>query len=276
MTRYARPQAGKKEAEDGSAWSSLKQSIPAAKQDGVVKKLKKKKKLKQQVVKDAIAAEALSTAAAGSSAPSFNMKSGNSDKSGEFRKKQGGQPDSEFRRKQGKGSMKFSKMDPEARRASRAEVHKRRRGKDNPCFVCRSTNHKASKCPQGSEKGLGMCFKCGSTEHTSAACRRHDINGFPHAKCFVCNETGHLSRSCPDNPRGLYPNGGCCKECGDVEHFAKDCPTKQKRRTNNTIKLRTMGDGGSLDDDGMLDFGEFLKKKPETKPDKPKPKVVNF
>ena len=127
MTRYARPQAGKREAEEGSSWSNLKQSI---KQDGaVVKKLKKKKKPKDQVVKDAVAAEAVQK---------------------------------EGRKKLGKGSLKFSKMDPEARRAGRAEVHKRRRGKNNPCFVCRSTNHKASKCPKGSEKGLGMCFKCGS------------------------------------------------------------------------------------------------------------------
>lgn len=36
---------------------------------------------------------------------------------------------------------------------------------------------------------------------------------------------GHIARQCPDNPKGLYPNGGCCKLCGDVTHLRKDCPT---------------------------------------------------
>lgn len=35
---------------------------------------------------------------------------------------------------------------------------------------------------------------------------------------------GHISRQCPDNPRGIYPKGGACKECGDVTHLKKDCP----------------------------------------------------
>jgi hypothetical protein len=36
---------------------------------------------------------------------------------------------------------------------------------------------------------------------------------------------GHIARQCPDNPKGLYPNGGNCKLCGDVTHLRKDCPT---------------------------------------------------
>jgi len=47
------------------------------------------------------------------------------------------------------------------------------------------------------------------------------------AKCFVCGEMGHLSKACPDNPRGLYPDGGCCQLCGSVEHYKRDCPDRK-------------------------------------------------
>jgi len=154
--------------------------------------------------------------------------------------------------KLGRGQWAFSKMDPELKRQQRADVHKNRRGKLNPCFVCRGTDHKAADCPEGRDKGVGMCFKCSSTEHTSERCKRTDIEGFPYAKCFICNETGHLSKACPDNPRGLYPNGGCCKECGSVEHFAKDCTKKQGRAENVTIKLKTLGEVRGIDDDGFI------------------------
>jgi zinc finger CCHC domain-containing protein 9 len=33
---------------------------------------------------------------------------------------------------------------------------------------------------------------------------------------------------CPDNPKGLFPNGGACKFCSSVEHYARDCPERQK------------------------------------------------
>ena len=60
---------------------------------------------------------------------------------------------------------------------------------------------------------------------------------FPYAKCFICNETGHLSRQCPDNPRGLYPNGGCCNMCGCVEHLKRDCPEFQKQQGRSLLSL---------------------------------------
>ena len=37
-----------------------------------------------------------------------------------------------------------------------------------------------------------------------------------------------INFKCPDNPKGLYPNGGACKFCSSVEHYARDCPEQQK------------------------------------------------
>lgn len=55
-------------------------------------------------------------------------------------------------------------------------------------------------------------FRCGSTEHKLYECRNAGNNNqLEFAKCFICNEDGHLSRQCPDNPMGLYPNGGACR-----------------------------------------------------------------
>ncbi|RKP22861.1 hypothetical protein SYNPS1DRAFT_19465, partial [Syncephalis pseudoplumigaleata] len=46
---------------------------------------------------------------------------------------------------------------------------------------------------------------------------------YPFAHCFVCNEQGHLASKCPQNDRGVYPNGGCCRFCGSIRHLSKDC-----------------------------------------------------
>ena len=59
---------------------------------------------------------------------------------------------------------------------------------------------------------------------------------FPYAKCFICKEIGHLSKQCPDNPRGLYPNGGCCKLCSSVEHYKRDCPELKKKQGKTIIR----------------------------------------
>ena len=292
MTRYAKPVIGKKQAEEASSWSALKQTVvdsntekpkkkkkklknlknvvekvtvgPTVQQshsapqseDSVIKKLKKKRN-KQKLVTDAIKSELENTPkiVAPNKVTRPQMSS-----------------------KQGKGSLKFSQMDQEAKKRSRADVHRNRRAAMDPCFVCRSTRHKASHCPKGYDKGIGICFKCASTEHTSSVCPRRDIEGFPHAKCFICSETGHLSRACPDNPRGLYPNGGCCKECGSVEHFAKDCQTKVKQRESRTIKLKSITSSKSnVEEDDMMDLNEYVEiKKPDPKPQIHKPKVVKF
>ncbi|XP_063819992.1 zinc finger CCHC domain-containing protein 9 [Pseudophryne corroboree] len=98
------------------------------------------------------------------------------------------------------------------------------------CFHCRKPGHGMSDCAEAlrcQEMGTGICFRCGSTEHEINKCRAKvdpALGEFPYAKCFICGEMGHLSRSCPDNPKGLYAEGGGCRICGSVEHFQRDCP----------------------------------------------------
>ncbi|KAG9353567.1 hypothetical protein JZ751_011686 [Albula glossodonta] len=119
------------------------------------------------------------------------------------------------------------------------------------CFNCRKPGHGLADCPEADndeEMGRGICYRCGSTEHEIQRCRAkvdpamgkpghraeslclHSARfkrDYPYAKCFICNQTGHLSKSCPDNPKGMYAAGGCCRVCGSVEHFQKDCPEHQ-------------------------------------------------
>ncbi|XP_033730543.1 zinc finger CCHC domain-containing protein 9-like [Pecten maximus] len=121
----------------------------------------------------------------------------------------------------------------ETRREDRRVKRIDKRKEEKVCYNCRGTGHAMSECPESKkdiEQGTGICFKCGSTEHASSKCRlKLPAGKFPYAKCFICGEMGHLSKQCPDNPRGLYPMGGCCKICESVEHYERDCPNREEQ-----------------------------------------------
>ncbi|XP_032662658.1 MATH and LRR domain-containing protein PFE0570w-like [Odontomachus brunneus] len=132
-------------------------------------------------------------------------------------------------------------MKLERRKAERALA----RAKKFLCFNCRKSGHVLSDCPElgGKEEvGTGICFKCGSTEHTHFGCKVNKDSTYRYAKCFICHEQGHISSQCPDNPKGIYPNGGCCKICGAVTHLKKDCPDLIKTKDDNTITIEKIDD----------------------------------
>jgi zinc finger CCHC domain-containing protein 9 len=124
------------------------------------------------------------------------------------------------------------------------------------CFACRERGHAAKDCPTNpsngrrSQAGMGICYRCGlkhtykkflyltivfssrcgSSQHTLSKCRKpaDKANSLPFASCFVCKGTGHLVSACPQNDKGVYPNGGCCKLCSKTDHLARNCPLRSK------------------------------------------------
>lgn len=171
------------------------------------------------------------------------------------------------------------------KRSENRKLKRQRRKIDSMvCFHCRMPGHGMADCPrmlQDNEHGAGICFKCGSTEHSSRSCSAKTLVGkeFAFAKCFVCGEQGHLSKSCPDNPRGVYPHGGCCKLCGSVDHFQRDCPERRIKGEVSVYRLQSNKVGSSqyvsLDEEIGLYESDDDNKKKNPKPPK-RPKVVTF
>ncbi|KAJ8715192.1 hypothetical protein PYW08_005173 [Mythimna loreyi] len=142
-------------------------------------------------------------------------------------------------------------MKLERRRAEKALARMKR----EVCYNCRKGGHVLSDCPELKSKipgdtADGVCFKCGSTEHRQFECKvqREESKEFRFATCFICREPGHIARQCPDNPKGLYPNGGACKLCGDVTHLRKDCPTVMDKKEESSVKLHTLDSSENIED----------------------------
>ncbi|KAJ8712452.1 hypothetical protein PYW07_005294 [Mythimna separata] len=145
-------------------------------------------------------------------------------------------------------------MKLERRRAEKALARMKR----EVCYNCRKGGHVLSDCPELKSKipgdtADGVCFKCGSTEHRQFECKvqREESKEFRFATCFICREPGHIARQCPDNPKGLYPNGGACKLCGDVTHLRKDCPTMMDKKEESSVKLHTLDSSENIEDVGI-------------------------
>jgi zinc finger CCHC domain-containing protein 9 len=82
--------------------------------------------------------------------------------------------------------------------------------------------------------------RCGSKKHSLSKCPRpvpEDVDKrLPFASCFVCQGKGHLAGQCPENKaKGVYPNGGCCKVCGQTDHLARDCGLRQSGWSSDLI-----------------------------------------
>lgn len=181
-----------------------------------------------------------------------------------------------------KGTQMNKSLANPTSREKKLEARRKRRAKGKICFHCRQTGHLVSECPlaKDTEIDIGHCYKCGSSEHTTKNCKKKSKDAlgteFPFAKCFICGENGHIAKACPDNPKGLYPNGGGCKMCGSVEHFRRDCPQLQKQSkgssTGKFVHSTKNTKGHYSADAEMEDKEESSVKAPKKK----EPRVVKF
>jgi len=121
-------------------------------------------------------------------------------------------------------------------RKTRRKAEKRwKRSLNSSCFRCRQPGHKISECPQleaNLDNGIGVCYNCGAADHKIYQCKKQSKT-MDYVTCFICNEKGHITRNCPQNSRGVYPKGGCCKKCSSINHLIKDCPDLAKKEEGN-------------------------------------------
>lgn len=163
------------------------------------------------------------------------------------------------------------------------------------CYFCRKTGHSVANCKarmnsesnnEGNAAGTGICFRCGSKEHNLKNCPvkvKPGDTSLPFASCYVCKQQGHLSSQCPQNERGLYPNGGCCKYCGSVRHLARDCNPANKKE-KDTVEIGVVEENQGADDDDVFialkriqdEKAKKLEQKKLEKPQATKKKVVSF
>lgn len=103
------------------------------------------------------------------------------------------------------------------------------------CLGCRKRGHFVKDCPKlamipntAPVEAPEVCFNCGSPDHTLKSCTkaRESRSSLKFANCFICKQQGHIARDCPENPNGLYPNGGCCHICLQKTHLVRDCPER--------------------------------------------------
>jgi len=131
---------------------------------------------------------------------------------------------------------------------------KSKKEKNLICFNCREKGHSSASCPKN-QSASQICFRCGSTEHRLDNCPKGSSRSgsLPFATCFICNEKGHLSSQCPQNDKGIFINGGCCKICQGVDHVESKCPVakEQKRKAKEEKRAVSLhADLGDLMDRG--------------------------
>mmetsp|Transcript_23330 Transcript_23330/g.41811 ORF Transcript_23330/g.41811 Transcript_23330/m.41811 type:complete len:231 (-) Transcript_23330:217-909(-) len=175
------------------------------------------------------------------------------------------------------------------------------RDKDLVCYRCRKAGHSAENCkevdgkdggkeamPSSKKQGGNICYKCGSTDHRIQICPKikpflkpgrnkekldfGKLGDLPYANCYVCSKSGHLASHCPENTKGVYPQGGSCRECGSVDHFGWDCPTKKRGKNRDDDDASNASDKSVTIDQYLEEPAVCEKVKKSTK----KKKVVNF
>jgi len=184
-------------------------------------------------------------------------------------KEAGNKPSGPSNKKGKKGKGKSTTLQ-ERKEASEKRRRRRiaERNINTTCFACREKGHAIQDCPKiadGSIKPpenqsgfsttgvIGICYRCGSRKHRLSACREKvsdPSNPLPFASCFVCNGSGHLASQCPKNKeKGVYPNGGSCKLCGETDHLARNCKLRGKAATEKTMFFGTGAGAGADEDD---------------------------